>query len=190
MTTLADRGGAPLQRLHCAPHPARDYLPIELAMRDMRSAHGRDPETGEGPGSRSWIGVCLGMIVLDTLSGTSAPAGRRFKRLLIEHGVDHDDATVLWIIRNSLLHGYGLPRPSDVRHRRVEVTGATDAFALDTGDARVVRLSAPVFCSHLVERIAASVPHRWDTSLIHTHDALRDAGVRYLPPAGRGDHSG
>ncbi|MGW4488505.1 hypothetical protein ACWEOE_32250 [Amycolatopsis sp. NPDC004368] len=180
MTTLDDRGGKPLTRLHCAPHPDRPYLSLELALRDMRSAHGRDPETGEGPGTRSWIGVCLGMIVLDTLSGTSVPAGRRFKRLLVEHGVDHDDAVVLWIIRNSLLHGYGLPRPADVRHRQVEVTGETDTFALDTSDPRLVRLSAPVFCSQLVERVAASVPHRWDSSLIHTHTEHTDQ-VRYVP---------
>jgi len=37
-------------------------------LRDIRSANGRDPETGDGDGNDSWIGLSIAMIVLDTLS--------------------------------------------------------------------------------------------------------------------------
>jgi hypothetical protein len=39
-----------------------------------RAASGRDPETGNGDGNSSWIGLSLGMIVLDSLS-RSSPCG-------------------------------------------------------------------------------------------------------------------
>ncbi|WNV84724.1 hypothetical protein [Umezawaea sp. Da 62-37] len=73
MTTEIDRGDAPIRRMPCTTRPGTGYLPIELALRDMRTANGRDPDTGDGTGNESWIGLCLGMIVLDTLSGTGHP---------------------------------------------------------------------------------------------------------------------
>jgi hypothetical protein len=58
MTTLADRGGTALQRVDCTLPSDRDvYLPLELALRDMRTASGRDEATGELPGNESWIGA-------------------------------------------------------------------------------------------------------------------------------------
>jgi hypothetical protein len=41
-----------------------------------------------------------------------------------------------------------------------------------------------VFCGHLVERIAAVVPDRWDRSLIAvSEDLIRVGTIRLLPPS-------
>jgi len=182
MTTLNDRGGTAIQRVSCCVHPGRGYLPIELALRDMRAANGRNPDTGEGVGNASWIGASVGMIVLDSLSGEARGASTRFKNLLVEHSIDPDDASLLWMIRNSLLHGYGLPKLAETGGRRVAFIDAAGGYALDTRDPDEIRLSIPVFCAQLVERIAAAVPDRWDTSLIDVDGVQVHIGVRYLPP--------
>jgi hypothetical protein len=191
MTTLADRGGIPVTRVNCAPPPGRDvHLPLELALRDMRTANGRDENTGERPGNSSWIGVCLGMIVLDTLSGTSRPVWTRFKNLLTAHEVEPEDADIVWGVRNALLHGYGVPKPDDAADRNVVFTDDTTAYALDTSHPGVALLSVPVFCSHLVERIAAAVPEQWDPSLISVSgDLLRIGRIHLLPPSQPGRSS-
>jgi len=183
MTTVTDRGGASIRRVHCVLRPGTGYLPLELALRDMRTVNGRDPDTGDGPGNDSWTGLCLGMIVLDTLSGTNESVGKRFTRLLTEHGIDPEDANDLSSVRNSLLHGYGPPKPSSVRERRIEFTDSTTAYAYDTHDPHRAWLSVPVFCGHLVERITAAVPERWDVSLTAVAEDLIHIGVRYLPLA-------
>jgi hypothetical protein len=181
MTTLADKGGTAESLVHCPVRLDNTYLPLELALRDMRDANGRDAETGAGAGGPSWIGVCLGMIVLDTLSGTTEPAGKRFKKLLTDHDVNQDDASVIWTIRNALLHGYGIPKTSDVAGRDVLFTPDPHAYAIDTRSPGCVLFSVPVFCGHLVERIAAAVPEQWDTSLIAVnHDRIR-TDIRLVP---------
>lgn len=185
MTTLADRGGTAVTRVSCLLPPDRDgFLPLELALRDMRDANGRDPDTGARLGNRSWIGACLGMIVLDTLSGTTTPVWKRFKDLLTGLDIDQDDADILYSIRCSLLHGYGLPRPEDVGERNVAFTNDPNAYALDTSDPNRVLFSGPVFCGHLVERVAAAAPEKWDTSLTNVSQELVRVGrIRLLPPA-------
>jgi len=185
VTTLADQGGAPLTRVDCALPPDRDtHLPLELALRDMRTANGRDENTGRRMGNSSWIGVCLGMVVLDTLSGTSKPVWARFKKLLTDHNIEPDDADILWSCRNALLHGYGVPKPAHVGNRNVLFTDDADAYALDTSHPQLVLLSVPVFCSHLVERLAAAVPDQWDRSLIAvSQDLIRVGTIRLLPPS-------
>jgi hypothetical protein len=55
--------------LHCPLRQTHLYPTLVLALRNMRSANGRDPTTGDGDGNDSWIGLIIGMIVLDTLSG-------------------------------------------------------------------------------------------------------------------------
>lgn len=134
----------------------------------MRYANGRDLVTGEGDGNESWIGLLIGMVVLDTLSGEEPGAGQRFRRLLIGHGVSAEDATIIWMLRNSLLHGYGLPKPSEVSGRNVLLTPDQDAYAVDTSHAETALVSVPIFCARLVERIANEAKDSWDVSLINT----------------------
>jgi hypothetical protein len=136
----------------------------------MREANGRDPETGRGDGNDSWIGLALGMIVVDSLSG---PEGKgtvteRWRSLLLSHDVPADDASIIYELRCSLLHGYGLPSHRVISGRRFIATGERAAYALDTSDAGIARLSVPVFCARLVERIAFEAPYDWDTTLIDT----------------------
>jgi len=183
MTTLADRGRTAVTRVDCTLPPERNvYLPLELALRDMRTANGRDENTGERPGNESWIGVCLGMIVLDTLSGTSTPVRDRFTKLLTDHEIESEDADIFWGIRNALLHGYGDPKPGKAAFRNVAFINDPDAYALDTRQPGVALLSVPVFCGHLVERIAAAVPEQWDISLTSvSQDLLRVGRIRVLP---------
>ena len=154
--------------LRCAL-TARHLSPtLVLALRDMRAANGRKVVTGEGEGNRSWIGLVLGMAVLDTLSGSQGRPGPRFKRLLKAHFVSGEDAEIIWTLRNSLLHGYGLPLPSRTFGRGVLLTHDHEAYALDTSQPGRALLSVPVFCSRLVERIAAEAYGSWDVSLINT----------------------
>ena len=157
--------------LQCELRESRLYPSLVLALRDMRQANGRDPVTGAGSGNESWIGLCLAMTVLDTLSG-SGPVGERWKRLLTSHGIPADDADVIYMLRCSLLHGYGLPRPSAVSDRKVLLTRDATAYAVDTSRADQVLVSVPVFCGRLAERIAHAAPQNWDTSLIDTDFTL------------------
>jgi hypothetical protein len=182
MTTLADRGGTAVSRVGCTLPPERNvYLPLELALRDMRTANGRDEDTGERSGNESWIGVCLGMIVLDALRDLEACWGS-FKKLLTDHGIEPEDADMLWDIRNALLHGYGVPKPVESAGRSVVFTSDAGACALDTSRPQLALFSVPMFCGHLVERIAAAVPEQWDPSLTAVRqDLLRVGRIRLLP---------
>lgn len=175
MTTELDLGNAPTNMLRCDLTPSNVYPTLVLAIRDMRSAHGRNLETGDGAGGPSWIGVVLGMIVLDTLSGEpqGIGVGTRFKGLLTSHDVSEDDATFVYALRNSLLHGYGLPKPSKVENKRTVLTADTDGYAIDSSQADVVIVSVPAFCSRLVERIAFEAKDEWDHGLI-------DVDYKYL----------
>jgi hypothetical protein len=69
VTTLRDHSDFPPTRLICGVRPSGLYPSLVLAVRDMRTANGRDEETGAGVGNHSWIALALGMVVLDTLSG-------------------------------------------------------------------------------------------------------------------------
>lgn len=89
-----------------------------------------------------------------------------------------------------MLHGYGVPRPEDTADRNVVFTNDTTAYALDTSHPGVALLSVPVFCSHLVERIAAAVPELWDSSLTSvSRDLLRIGRIHLLPPSQPGSSS-
>lgn len=154
--------------LQCPRSQSSLYPTLVLALRDMRQANGRDPETGTGDGNESWIGLSLAMIVLDTLSGSSDGVGARWKRLLTRHDVRVDDADIIYALRCSLLHGYGIPQPDAVHGRKLYLTPYQDAFAVDTSADGRALVSVPVFCGRLVERIAAEAPDDWDTSAIDT----------------------
>lgn len=134
----------------------------------MRTANGRDATTGAGDGNESWIGLSLGMIVLDTLSGNGRKVWRQWRRLLTGHGIGAEDARIVYQLRCSLLHGYYIPKPSDINGRTMLLTGDRDAYALDTAQEGRALVSVPVFCGHLVERVAAEAPQDWDVSLINT----------------------
>jgi hypothetical protein len=174
MTTLLDkrRIGERTPMLRCELTATKVYSNLVLALRDMRTANGRDPVTGEGDGNESWIGLTLAMIVLDTLSGSTQPAGKRFRRLLTDHGVDADDARYIYIFRCALLHGYGIPKPETVDGRRLFVSPAAGAYAVDTSRPDRIVVSVPAFCGCLVERIAHAIPQQWDTGLINTDVVL------------------
>ena len=154
--------------LRCELNARNLYPTLVLALRDMRTANGRKVVTGEGEGNRSWIGLVLGMAVLDTLSGSLGRPGPRFKRLLKAHDVSGEDAEIIWTLRSSLMHGYGLPLPSRTFGRGVLLTDDHEAYALDTSQPGRALVSVPVFCSRLVERIAAEAYGSWDVSLINT----------------------
>lgn len=174
MTTLLDRGGfgkrGPI--LRCELNETKIYSTLILALRDMRTANDRDPATGAGDGNESWIGLSLGMIVLDTLSGSGPNVGQRFRKLLADNGVDEDDARYIYAFRCSLLHGYGLPKPEALDGRKLFVSPAVGAYAVDTSRHDRIVVSVPAFCSRLVERIAHAVPQQWDTELINTYVTL------------------
>lgn len=169
VTTLRDRGTTPVAMLTCPVRPEHLYIPRDLALRDMREANGRDPETGNGDGNRSWLGLSLGMIVLNSLSGgPDEPVGMRWTRLLTGHDISEPDAAIIYALRCSLLHGYGFPRTAATFGRVVLLSGDLDAYALDTDDDGIARVSVPVFCGRLVERIATEAVDSWDNSLIDT----------------------
>ena len=154
--------------LPCSLRETNLYPSLVLALRDMRTANGRDPATGEGGGNDSWIGLTMGMIVLDSLTGRG-DVGKRWTRLLTVRGVSPEDATIIYELRCSLLHGYGIPRAEAVFGRRVVLTADRDAYAVDTATPDLALVSVPVFCGGLVERIAAEVPNDWDVSRIDTN---------------------
>jgi hypothetical protein len=168
MTTQQDLGTKSPQMLRCELRDSNLYPTLVLALRDMREANGREETTGAGVGNRSWIGLSLGMVVLDTLSGDDPKVGARWERLLTAHGVSTDDARIIYKLRCSLLHGYGLPQPKDVLGRKVVITPDRDAYALDTSKDGLAVVSVPAFCGCLVERIVAEAPDDWDISLIDT----------------------
>jgi hypothetical protein len=138
----------------------------------MRDACGRDAETGAGDGNDSWIGLTMGMIVLDTLTGSSGWAGERWDRLLTSNGVSAEDAKIIYMMRCSLLHGYGPPKPGEIYERRMFLTADPSAFALDTSRDGLALLSVPVFCGYLVERLVTEAKDDWDKSLIDTNFRL------------------
>lgn len=174
MTTEQDKGrvGASGPMLRCDLDTRHVYPNLVLALRDMRTANGRDETTGVGDGNDSWSGLTLGMIVLDTLSGSVDKPGIRFPRLLADHGVNEADARYVYRLRCSLLHGYGPPKPSAVDGRKVFVSPAVGAYAVDTRRSDRLVISVPAFCGRLVERIAYEAPRQWDTDLIDTHVQL------------------
>jgi hypothetical protein len=154
--------------LRCELNPTNLYPTLVLALRDMRQANARKEVTGEGDGNAWWAGLILGMAVIDTLSGEQDGVRVRFEGLLTAHGISSEDATIVWKLRNSLMHGYGLPRPSETFGRTVLLTNAHDAYAVDTTRDGVALVSVPIFCSRLVERIAGEAFASWDISLINT----------------------
>jgi len=135
----------------------------------MREANGRNREIGDGDGNSSWIGLSLGMIVLDSLSGLGRhDVKKRWARLLTGHDICEDDAAIIYELRCSVLHGYGFPRPAVTFGRVVALSDDASAYALDTDDEGIATLSVPAFCSRLVERVAAEAVDGWDDSLIDT----------------------
>lgn len=167
MTTELDHGSAVgPSRLHCPISDSGIHTTLVLALRDMRTACGRDETTGERPGNGSWIGLALSMIVIDTLSG-KGDVRARWTRLLTRYEISHDDASIIYRTRCSLLHGYGPPKK--VNGRKVLLIADHDTFALDTSHAGEARLSVPVFCGHLVERLAVKAERDWDATLIDTN---------------------
>ena len=171
VTTVRDPHDSVVEMLQCPVGSTTIYPSLVLALRDMRTANGRNPVTGDGAGNESWIGLSLGMVVLDTLTPASEPVGQRWRRLLTDHGIDDEDgdATIIYALRNSLLHGYGLPKPEDAGNRRVGLTAAQEGWAVDTRVNGEARVSVPLFCGRLIERIVAEAPRNWDTSLIDTN---------------------
>ena len=166
MTTTLDYANAAAPSLPCPLRGSGLYPSLVLAMRDFRTANARDPETGAGVGNHSWIALALGMIVLDTLSGSNQDVGTRWKTLLTTHGISDEDALLIYKLRCSVLHGYGLPRPADTGGRSVVLSGRTTGYALDTTQPGHVDVSVPLFCSLLVERIANEAPDDWDVGEI------------------------
>jgi hypothetical protein len=188
MTTLRDHGRSEIPMLHC---PLDDngpslYPTLRLALRDMRQVGGRDPINGSGTHNWSWAGLALGMIVLDTLSGDVRGVGHHFRALLIDRGITETDAEILWALRCSLLHGYGLPH---LRDRRMFATREVDAYALDTSHIGLALLSVPVFCGRLVERIVSEMPDRWDVTLLDTDAQIPSVGGLRWATGSPGDYS-
>lgn len=170
MTTLLDLGTEPKpQMLRCELAPDNVYSTLILALRDFRHANGRDTTTGAGDGNTSWVALALGMIVLDTLSGPAdQPVGKRWEHLLTTHDITESDAKLIYLLRCSLLHGYGIPKPQLIENRRLVLNGDLAAYALVTDQPGLAVLSVPVFCGYLVERIASQAKMFWDVSLINT----------------------
>jgi hypothetical protein len=154
--------------LQCPVRPMGVYRSRVLAMRDMRTANGRDAESGDGEGNASWIGLALGMMVLDTLTPESEGVRDRWLRLLTGCGINDEDCAIIYQLRCSLLHGYGIPKPEKIGGRCLLLTNDHNAYAIDTNDHNVATVSVPVFCRSLVERIVAETPEQnWDTTLIN-----------------------
>lgn len=166
--TTADHGADAVSMLVCDERADHRYPSLILAMRDMRRANGRDVRTGDGDGNESWTGLAIGMVALDTLSGSDPDVAGRWSNLLVTHGISADDATIIYKLRCSLLHGWGLPKPTTIGKRKMVLIDDQDAHALDTSEKGRAILSVPVFCRCLVERIARDSPDRWDVSEIDT----------------------
>jgi hypothetical protein len=156
----------------------------------MRRANGRNPETGGGPGNESWVALVMAMIVLDTLAGEDLQtSGKSFRELLSTHRIARMDAEIIYAVRCSLLHGYGLPQSDNkwVHHRTVVLTPATNgAFALytpnpGTSDQKKALLSVPIFCSYLTERIASEAFQSWDESLVDVGISLQSLSSKRHP---------
>jgi hypothetical protein len=188
MTTLRDHGRSEVQMLRCSldDYGPNLYPTLRLALRDMRQAGGRDLVDGSGTHNWWWPGLALGMIVLDTMSGDEPGAGRRFRALLIDRGITKTDAQLLWALRCSLLHGYGLPR---LQEWRMFATREWDAYALDTSREGLAVLSIPVFCGRLVERIVSEMPDRWDVTLLDTDAQIPGTGGSRWATGSQGDYS-
>lgn len=169
MTTLNDHGDRPPSMIQCPVDIAPVHSSLTMALRDMRTANDRREETGDGPGNQSWIGLSIGMTVLDTLTKASDPHRQRMLRLLAAHGVEERDAKTIYHLRNSVLHGYWLPKNSKLGNRRMLLHREQSAYAIDTDiSANEIYLSVPVFCRCLVERIALEAQSNWDETLINT----------------------
>ena len=171
MTTTRDHGRNKIRMRRCGVRSSNRYHPLELAIRDMREANGRNPTTGARKGNHSCIGLSMAMIVLDTLSGSGKNDRRRWEDLLVnKHGLMREDATIIFKLRCSLLHGYYLPHPDkDIGDRTVLLTPYHDAYALDTSQTGLALVSVPVFCGRLIERVLAKASlDEWDTNLINT----------------------
>jgi hypothetical protein len=169
MTTERDHGSDPPPKMLVCPITGSNLYPtLVAALRDMRQANGRDETTGEGVGNRSWIGLSIGMIVLDTLTREDEGVTDRWKRLLTAHEVSEEDADIIYALRNSLLHGYGVPKPSRTHNRTVLLTSDPSRYAVDTSKRGQALVSVPVFCGYLVERIVLEAYDQWDVTLLNT----------------------
>ena len=142
VTALNDHGDRPPSMIQCPVGIAPVHSSLTLALRDMRTATARDEETGDGPGNASWIGLSIGMTVLDTLTKASDPHRQRMLRLLTAHGVEERDAEVIYHLRNSVLHGYWLPKNTKLRNRRMLPHREQTSYALDTTSQRARSISA------------------------------------------------
>lgn len=172
MTTI-DHGTNAVPMLQCPDRTISIYSTLTLALRDMRKANGRDLVTGTGKGNESWIGLSLGMVIIDTLTGPgTAGVGKKWTKLLTAHRVDKADADIIYSTRCALLHGYGIPNEDMLGRRRMAFTDAHDAPALDTDTAGWAYLSVPVFCRTLVERLASEACDDWDSTYVDTRMLL------------------
>ncbi|MHB8539134.1 MAG: hypothetical protein ACYDCS_14120 [Candidatus Dormibacteria bacterium] len=99
MTTYRDRGTTPVAMLACPVRPEHLNIPRDLALRDMRTANGRERETADRDGNDSWIGLSLAMIVLDSISGPDRNVRRRWMRLLTGHEILSSDAKIIYELR-------------------------------------------------------------------------------------------
>jgi hypothetical protein len=174
VATRLDHGkGKVPQRERCRLRKSNQYPTLHLALRDFRTANGRNPATGAGAGNQSWIALTLGMVVLDTLTEKKSKdekVERRWLRLLERHGISKTETRVIYQLRCSVLHGYGLPKPAKLGGRRMLLTDDIDTYALDSKGQNWL-LSVPVFCNRLVEHIAFEARNDWDVQLLDT--ALR-----------------
>lgn len=175
MTTQQDKGPDAGPMLLCDLDETDTRTTWFLALRDMRTANGRNAATGAGEGNNSWIGLTVGMTLLDILSTSDRDenVGVRFRRLLTEHGVSEDDARYIYKFRCELHHAYGIPAPGKIDGRNLFVTPAVGAYAVDTRRSGRIEISVPAFCGRLVERIAYEAVPTWRGSgLINTNVVL------------------
>jgi len=56
------------------------------------------------------------------------------------------------------------------------LTDEQNVYAVNTEDDGVVKISVPVFCRCLVERIVSEAPDDWDVAAVATHVPLADGG--------------
>ena len=68
----------------------------------------------------------------------------RWMTLLDSHGMSKEDTTIIYALRNSLLHGYGLPKPEKADNREILLTGDLAGLTVVTETKGIARLS----CSH------------------------------------------
>ena len=82
---------------------------------------------------------------------------------------------MIYRLRCSVLHGYGLPASSrpELHYRHLVATDEPKAHALEERE-KEWRLSVPVFYSRLVERIAFEARNDWDVKLLDTDFRLVD----------------